>query len=294
MPTTRLAPTPSGYLHLGNVLSFAVTAAIAQTEGAKILLRIDDLDRGRASENYLQDIFDTLNFLELPYGNGPHSLSEFEREWSQVTRLPIYNEVIDQLIKRQLVFACTCSRAETAQLTVDSAYPGTCLHKNLPLDMPGAALRLITSDDEPLSMRQWQGITLTESLPKNMHNFIIRKKDGFPSYQLTSLTDDMHFGVNLIVRGTDLWPSTLAQLYLAKALDYTGFNETQFYHHLLLKDMDGKKLSKSAGATSVNYLGRQNKTKGHVFTCIAKMLGSDEKLNDWIGLAELVLKVKVK
>jgi glutamyl/glutaminyl-tRNA synthetase len=75
---TRIAPTPSGYLHLGNVLSFAVTALLAKESGAKILLRIDDLDQARVNKRYLQDIFDTLNFLEIPWHEGPRNLEEFE------------------------------------------------------------------------------------------------------------------------------------------------------------------------------------------------------------------------
>ena len=73
---TRIAPTPSGYLHLGNVLSFALTAGLARQTGAGILLRIDDLDKGRVSKDYIDDIFDTLHFLRIPWNEGPRTFSD--------------------------------------------------------------------------------------------------------------------------------------------------------------------------------------------------------------------------
>src|ERR1700761_6754186 len=93
---TRIAPTPSGFLHLGNVLSFAITAVIAEKTNAKILLRIDDLDRDRVNKQYVQDIFDTLNFLEIPWDGGPRNFGEYESEYSQVHRMGLYQRVLDQ------------------------------------------------------------------------------------------------------------------------------------------------------------------------------------------------------
>ncbi len=108
---TRIAPTPSGYLHLGNVLSFALTAALARRSGASILLRIDDLDRERVSREYVEDIFETLNFLGIPWDEGPRNVGEYERAWSQVHRLGMYREALERLRERRKVFACDCSRS---------------------------------------------------------------------------------------------------------------------------------------------------------------------------------------
>src|ERR1700723_1841788 len=91
---TRIGPTPSGYLHLGNVLSFALTAALARQTGAGILLRIDDLDRGRVSKDYVEDIFETLRFLGIPWDEGPRSLGEYEREYTQLRRMELYGEAL--------------------------------------------------------------------------------------------------------------------------------------------------------------------------------------------------------
>ena len=105
---TRIAPTPSGYLHVGNVLSFAVTALLAQKSGAKTLLRIDDLDQPRVNKLYLQEIFDTLNFLEIPWDEGPRNLKEFDSDYSQLHRMPLYMQALKQLADEKLVFACSC------------------------------------------------------------------------------------------------------------------------------------------------------------------------------------------
>jgi len=91
---TRIAPTPSGYLHLGNVFSFALTAALARRSGAEILLRIDDLDRERVQREYVEDIFETLAFMGIPWDRGPRSFDELTRAWSQVLRMPIQRSVV--------------------------------------------------------------------------------------------------------------------------------------------------------------------------------------------------------
>src|SRR5580692_4653347 len=126
---TRIAPTPSGFLHLGNVLSFAITAAIATKTGAKILLRIDDLDRDRVNKQYVQDIFDTLNFLEIPWDEGPRNYNEYESEYSQLHRMELYQAALQQLKNSGQVFACTCSRADVRRNNADDIYPGTCRNK---------------------------------------------------------------------------------------------------------------------------------------------------------------------
>src|SRR6185312_6440352 len=99
---TRIAPTPSGFLHLGNAYSFALTAALAGKYGARILLRIDDLDRERVQKQYVQDIFDTLNFLEIPWHEGPRNMDEYEKQYSQIHRLDLYRQTLDMLQQQSL------------------------------------------------------------------------------------------------------------------------------------------------------------------------------------------------
>ena len=263
---TRIAPTPSGYLHLGNVLSFAITASLAKEKNARIFLRIDDMDRERTEARYVQDIFDTLNYLEIPWDEGPRDYEEFQREYSQVHRQGLYREALTALQRSGRVFACTCSRSDIARLSPDGVYPGTCRTARIPLDTDNTNWRLLT-DPAPL--------------PASVKDFVIRRKDGFFAYQLTSVVDDLFFDVDLVVRGEDLRASTEAQLYLSQFLPANTFRDTTFFHHQLLPDTDGEKLSKSAGALSVQSLRREGKTPADIYSMIACMLGSGERINNY-------------
>jgi glutamyl-tRNA synthetase len=281
---TRIAPTPSGFLHVGNILSFSLTVALARKHGAKILLRIDDLDRARVSPEYLTDIFDTLRFLEIPWDEGPQNINDFEANFSQVHRMDLYNEALEQLAAYGFVFACTCSRKQLGE-TGSCA----CVDKQIPLNTAETSWRLRSEHAAVLQVKAYNGTIIQTQLPAEMENLVVRKKDGFPAYQLTSVIDDLFYGVDLIVRGEDLWASTLAQVQLAAVLDKPVFNDTVFYHHPLLLEGPGKKLSKSAGSTSVRYLRQQGRSAADVFGLISDLLGLPGRVNNWQQLAGLIL-----
>lgn len=266
---TRIAPTPSGYLHLGNAYSFALTAKLAQEHQAEVLLRVDDLDRDRIQLPYVQDVFDTLNFLGIGWEDGPFDTPAYQQQWSQVYRMAIYQNMLRQLRDMGAIFACDCSRAKVLQDSPTGEYPGTCLHKHIPVDAPGVQWRLDTSLLHQLRVNTLQEGLIDTTLPPIMQYFVVRKKDGFPAYQLASVADDVHFGIDLVIRGADLWDSTLAQLYLAQVLGLTAFQSATFHHHPLMTEADGRKLSKSDGSTSIQYLRRQ----GHTAADIYRMLG---------------------
>src|SRR3569833_1178756 len=144
---TRIAPTPSGFLHVGNVLSFAITTALAQRTGTKVLLRIDDMDQTRADAWYIRDIFDTLNFLEISWDEGPRNAQEFERSYSQIHRLELYNLALKNLYNNGLIYGCKCSRK---QLATQSC---TCFTKRLNFDTPDVSWRLKTDSNLLLNIR---------------------------------------------------------------------------------------------------------------------------------------------
>lgn len=285
---TRIAPTPSGFLHPGNILSFAVTATLARRTGAAILLRIDDMDQERVEPAYLQDIFDTLHFLNIPWDEGPANITSFEREYSQLHRMPQYRAILQQLQTGGHVFACECSRAQIARGGGNGVYPGTCAGKGIPLDRENVSWRLFTDASRELSVRTPGGNFTKAFLPPEMQMFIVRKKDGFPAYQLSSVADDLYFDVDLIVRGADLWPSTLAQLYLSTLLEKNPFPQTTFHHHTLLAQ-NGAKLSKTAGDISIRYLRQAGKRPEDIYSIIGTMLGYEEPVRDCWGLGERAL-----
>lgn len=263
---TRLAPTPSGFLHLGNVLSFAITAELARRSGAKLLLRIDDLDRDRVNREYLQDIFDTLNFLGFGWDEGPRNVDDFEQNYSQLKRLELYNAFLDKLCQNKLVYACTCSRKQLSE-----GMACKCFDKNWQLSTPDATWRLVRING-PVFIRNYNDDIIETHLPDDMQNFVVRKKNGFPAYQLTSVADDLFYGTDLIVRGNDLWPSTIAQHVLAKAVGMDNFAKIAFYHHPLLTGDAGEKLSKSAGSASVKYLREHGYSPADIFNHISQMI----------------------
>ena len=265
------------------MLSFIITVTLARKTGAKILLRIDDLDQLRVSQSYIRDIFDTLNFLEIPWDEGPHDNAGFESGYSQIHRMALYEDALRQLADEGKVFACTCSRTQ-----LQNAGACNCARRDLPLNTENAAWRLITDNNRRLTIKNIEGESSGVELPVEMQNFIIKKKDGFPAYQLTSVIDDLFYGVDLVVRGQDLWPSTLAQQELTIALGKISFNDITFHHHPLLKAPGGGKLSKSAGATSVKYLRENAKTPADIFTLIAANTGVKETVNNWLQLGEIL------
>ena len=246
-----------------------MTASLAGQAGASILLRIDDLDRERAQEVYVQDIFDTLRFLGIPWDEGPADAVEFERGWSQMNRMELYRRALEQLRSAGAVFACSCSRAEVVRSGVMGGCPGGCSERGLSLDASGVSWRFKTDAfAEGLRVKTIDGGAIDAVLPPEMRDFVVLKKDGFPAYQLTSVVDDIHYGIDLIVRGDDLWPSTLAQHCLSFPLEAAGFREIAFYHHGLLLGDDGGKLSKSSGDTSIRHLRQTGLTPSAIYSLV--------------------------
>ncbi len=283
---TRLAPTPSGFLHLGNILSFVITAGLARQADARILLRIDDLDRERIHKAYVQDIFDTLHYLNIPWDEGPANIQDYEKLFSQLHRLGNYEQLLLQLKEDGHLFACTCSRAQVLRNSPDGTYPGTCRYKGIPLDKEGVNWRIRTDNTLFIRIKALDGETITQTLPPSMQDFIVRKKDGLPAYQLASLADDLYFNIDLVVRGLDLWDSTLAQLYLLKIIDPAKQDAISFYHHPLLQETNGRKLSKSKGATSIRYLRAKGNDPGAVLTMIGEACGAKESVKSWQELTD--------
>jgi len=265
----RFAPTPSGFLHIGNALNFTLNWLVARPDGGKILLRIDDLDAERKRPEYVADIFESLEWLGLDWDEGPGlieavtsshrlniSVADFEKNWSQHRRLPLYFKALEKLRDTGLLFACRKSRRDLAPFGGD--YPPEFREQNLRLDDEDVAWRIETPSGFPLP------------------DFVVRRRDGIPAYQLASLVDDLHFGVTHVVRGADLEASTRAQLYLAECLGETNFLKIKFLHHPLITDAQGEKLSKSAGASSLKALREGGAAPEIVFQKVVEMLGFSE------------------
>jgi glutamyl/glutaminyl-tRNA synthetase len=270
MLRSRIAPTPSGYLHIGNAFNFILTWLWVRKEGGSLHLRIDDLDAPRIKPEYVDDIFYTLNWLGLDWDKGPQTVAEQEKQFSQKHRVGVYTSLINKLMHNGNTFACSCSRKELATY---SQYPGTCRLKGLPLNNPDCSLRIVTPQNNPIRFKDYVDGEVTVNLYNEMRDFIIRRRDGIPAYQIASLIDDIDFKINLIVRGRDLITSTAAQLYLAELAGDEVFRKATFYHHPLLMDEIGEKLSKSAGSDSIKTWRGKSENPEQLYQLFSKMLG---------------------
>ena len=271
---TRLAPTPSGFLHAGNAFSFVLTWLLARQTGGSLLLRIDDLDSDRVRPAYIADVFETLHWLGLDWDDGPRNPEEFAERFSQTHRLGLYHDLLRRLrTETDLVYACDCSRAKILKNAPNGLYPGTCRHRNLPLDAPGVAWRIRVPENAHITPNDIRRKDETCNVAALMGDFVVRRKDGVPAYQVASLADDLHFGINCIVRGADLLPSTAAQVWLAQLLGADAFANAAFHHHPLLTDETGSKLSKSAGAASLKAVREAGQSPAGIFRRVARYLG---------------------
>lgn len=247
-----------------------------------LYLRIDDLDNLRADQKYISDIFDTLIWLGLTYDKGPVTIEEQNALYSQQFRKNSYDALLNILAEKELIYACTCSRKEI-EVSGAGVYPGTCRNKHLPLDTPAAAWRVKTNPDELVSFADQLKGHISFNLHEQMGDFVVRRKDGIPSYQIASLADDITFGTNLIVRGEDLIPSTAAQIWLASRLELPAFKACSFYHHGLLTEDNGNKLSKTAGSDAVSRLRHSGLSVSDIIAAFCKWITfetSASTLND--------------
>ena len=246
VPVGRFAPTPSGRLHLGNLMCAILAWLSARSRGGKCVLRIEDLDAARCpfmGEN-TKYLLDDLAWLGL----------EFDGEvlW-QSQRFDIYEGYFNTLQQKGLIYPCYCSRAElhaaSAPHLSDGAplYDRRCLYRAQRGELPPVgrkpAFRLMVPDGEIAVQDILQG-RYCENLERDCSDFVVRRSDGVYAYQLAVVVDDALSGVNEIVRGNDLLSSTPRQIYLQRLL---GFDTPQYAHIPLLTDGEGRRLSKRDG-----------------------------------------------
>ena len=254
MTAGRYAPSPSGRMHLGNLMCCLLAWLSAKSKGGQVLLRIEDLDTVRCPRVYADAIMDDLAWLGLA-ADGP-TPTVYQSERSE-----IYQQYYDVLLKKGLVYPCFCSRS---QLHAASAphrsdgqvvYAGTCRG----LSDAEIARRSLTRapafrvqvPDEEIAFTDGHLGRYAENLARDCGDFYLRRADGVFAYQLAVVVDDALMGVTEVVRGSDLLSSTPRQLWLYREL---GLTAPQFYHLPLLLAPDGRRLSKRDGDQSLENL----------------------------------------
>lgn len=236
---TRIAPTPSGFLHLGNAVNFALISLLAARWDAQVALRIDDMDSTRARPEYVDDIFATLEWLEVPWSLGPRDSAGFARDFSMSARTDYYRAQLESLRDSGLtVFACACSRADLAS-TGGLRCAGRCVDSALDLVPNRTALRLRIPEGAVIAM---SGKTVDLAVHGDV---VLWRRDDLPAYHLVTVIEDRDLGVTDIVRGADLLESSALHAWLAPHLNAPNVAEANYVHHGLIADDDGHKLSKS-------------------------------------------------
>ena len=254
----RFAPTPSGRIHLGNILCAMLSWLSVRAAGGTYLLRIEDLDAMRCPRELADQIEDDLHWFGIDWDAGGSAGGD---AWYQSKRTEIYDRGFAELERQGLLYPCFCSRAElhAAQAPHRSdgtyVYAGTCrgltpeqIAQKRRQRPPAARVRV---PDRVISFADGCQGTYCENLARDCGDFIIRRSDGVYGYQLAVVVDDAAMGVTEGVRGRDLLESTPRQLYLYEVL---GLAAPCFYHIPLLTAPDGRRLSKRDGDLDLGLL----------------------------------------
>ncbi len=241
---TRFPPSPTGYLHIGGARTALFNWLFARQNGSKFILRIEDTDAVRSTQEMTDAILQSLEWLGLNWDDGPYFQSR---------RTEIYNNYIDKLLENGNAYYCTCSpekveamREQARKEGKNPMYDGHCRELKL-TNQAGSVVRF----KAPKS-----GKTVFEDIVKGtiaidntlLDDFILRRADGTPTYQIAVVIDDALMGVTHVLRGDDHQNNTPKQIQLYKAL---GFPVPIFGHVPMILGSDKKKMSKRHGATSV-------------------------------------------
>lgn len=257
----RFAPSPSADLHIGNLRTALLAWLFARSSGRRFLIRVEDLD-DRAHDDIAHRQLADLAAIGVTWDEEP--------QWQSAHR-ERYDAVVEALTDRGLVYECYCSRkdilsAPRAPHAPEGAYPGTCLELS---DDQRAARR---AEGRPPALRLRAGVTqytVTDLLHGEytgvVDDFVLRRGDGVPAYNLAVVVDDAHSAIDQVVRGDDLLSSSPRQAYLAALL---GYPPPVYGHVPLVLNAEGKRLAKRDGAVTLAELGTDR-----AFALIADSLG---------------------
>lgn len=267
----RYAPSPTGELHLGNLRTALVAWLFARSEGGRFLLRIDDLDPDRSRPEHEQRQLDDLRAIGVDWDGEPVR---------QSARLDRHRAALDELARADRTYPCFCTRAEVLAAAtaphgsgVEAPYPGTCAR----LASGVVARRVAVGDPHCIRVRA-EGARvgfedqLLGHVEVEVDDFIVRRRDGVPAYNLASPVDEADLGIGEVVRGADLAPTTPRQVWVAEQL---GLHVPRFAHVPLVLGPDGARLAKRHGSASLSQLSAHGIEAGHVVTLLAESLGLD-------------------
>jgi glutamyl-tRNA synthetase len=262
----RLAPSPTGYLHLGHARTFWVAQQRATAHHGVLVLRNEDLDRSRSKPEFANAMFEDLDWFGFRWQEGPDKGGPYA-PYVQSQRRELYLQAFEKLRAADSVYPCSCSRQDILRALQaphagedEPLYPGTCRPKT------GSQPQVVTGTDAGLVRTNWRFrvrdgelISFTDGqyglqqflAGKAFGDFVVWRHDDLPSYQLAVVVDDAAMDITEVVRGEDLLKSTARQLLLYRAL---GLTPPGFFHCPLLTDTSGVRLAKRHDALSLRML----------------------------------------
>lgn len=258
----RLAPSPTGLLHAGHAATFLKASERAASNCGALIYRNDDLDSTRCKLHFHEAAVKDLRWLGLDWHEGPDKGGAFS-PYSQSERGCFYLQSLEELRQAGLIYPCRCSRRDvstalSAPHTIDEEpfYPGTCRpHAAVVFEYnPRLNWRFRISHPENIAFNDGRLGTQCAVAGRDFGDFLVWRKDGVPSYQLSCAVDDALMHITEVVRGEDLVTSTFRQLLLFSAL---GYDAPAYFHTPLLTDSTGKRLAKRNDSVSIQTLRSQ-------------------------------------
>ncbi len=271
----RIAPSPTGLLHLGHARTFWIAAQRAAERKGKLILRNEDLDSQRCRAEFVEAMFEDLRWLGIEWDEGPDCGGPFA-PYTQSERRSAYLEAWEQLRDRGIIYPCFCSRKDVAAAAGapnegddEPMYPGTCRPDRAQVataasavpparsaaaqatQPAGANWRFRVPDGEEIRFTDLHLGPQVFVAGRDFGDFIVWRRDDVPAYQLAVVVDDAAMQITEVVRGADLLKSTARQLLLLRAL---GLPAPDYYHCDLIRDEAGVRLAKRHDALSIRKL----------------------------------------
>jgi len=260
----RIAPSPTGYLHLGHARTFWTAQQRATAAGGVLLLRNEDLDRARCKPEFVSAMLEDLRWFGFEWHEGPDVGGPFN-PYNQSERYSIYREALEKLERAGFIYPCICSRkdlqaaarAPHAEDDNEPIYPGTCRElRKSEVENRKFCWRFRVPDGESVSFTDANLGPQQFVAGKDFGDFVVWRTDDVPAYQLACVVDDAAMQITEAVRGADLLVSTARQRLLYQALSLAI---PQFYHCPLMTDEAGVRLAKRHEALSLRRLREAGK-----------------------------------
>ncbi|MCC7373765.1 MAG: tRNA glutamyl-Q(34) synthetase GluQRS [Verrucomicrobiales bacterium] len=260
----RLAPSPTGLMHLGHARTFWVAQVRARAAAGMLIMRVEDLDQARCRSEFREAVFEDLRWIGLDWVEGP-DVGGPRGPYDQSARMEGYREAFRRLREQGWLFPCRCSRRDIqSALSAPHAgdeeplYPGTCRNRaGITETEERGAWRFRVPEGEAVEFVDGRQGPQRWVAGRDFGDFVVWRHDGVPSYQLACVVDDAAMGVTEVVRGADLLLSTARQILLYRAL---GWAPPGFYHCPLVTDDAGVRLAKRHDALSLRRLREMGKT----------------------------------